>query len=145
MTHVLYIIARNDLDSMNPGKLSAQASHASNAFVKKFHETMRSSAVQQNSIAERLNKDFFLWETSTEQGFGTVIVLESEMKDIYPVIDVFKKLGYISDVIHDPSYPILDGRVVHHIPLDTCSYVFVPNKEDDYIAKILLSRFSLYR
>ena len=33
---VLYIIMRNDLDSMNPGKAMAQASHASNAFVTKI-------------------------------------------------------------------------------------------------------------
>ena len=30
---VLYILMRNDMKSMNPGKAMAQASHASNAFV----------------------------------------------------------------------------------------------------------------
>ena len=33
MTPVLYILMRTDMDSMNPGKAMAQASHASNAFV----------------------------------------------------------------------------------------------------------------
>jgi peptidyl-tRNA hydrolase len=145
MTHVLYILARDDIDSMNPGKLAAQASHASNAFVHKFHETMRSAAAEKTARAEQLNTDFYLWETSTTQGFGTVIVLGAEMKMIYPVVSVFNKLGYLSDIVHDPSYPILDGKVVHHIPLDTCAYVFVPNKEDDDIANALLSKFPLYR
>ena len=33
MTPLLYILMRNDMDSMNPGKAMAQASHASNQFV----------------------------------------------------------------------------------------------------------------
>ena len=33
MTPVLYILMRTDMNSMNPGKAMAQASHASNAFI----------------------------------------------------------------------------------------------------------------
>ena len=34
--NVLYILMRTDMDSMNPGKAMAQASHASNTFVFRF-------------------------------------------------------------------------------------------------------------
>jgi hypothetical protein len=53
-------------------------------------------------------------------------------------------MEYIADVVHDPTYPILDGEVVHHIPLDTCAYVFVPNKENDKFASTILKKFSLH-
>ena len=34
--NVLYILMRTDMDSLNPGKAMAQASHASNAFVYRW-------------------------------------------------------------------------------------------------------------
>jgi peptidyl-tRNA hydrolase len=146
MTAVLYIIARNDLASMNAGKLAAQASHASNAFVKHFH------AYSQEINARPVNMDvnvrtingFNEWENATSQGFGTVLVLAAKMPEIKTTVGIFKAMGYIADVIHDPTYPIVDGEVVHHIPLDTCAYVFVPNKEEDFMASAILKRFPLH-
>ena len=58
--NVLYILMRTDMDSMNPGKAMAQASHASNAFVFRFGK-------------ENLVKQ---WQGETQQGFGTVLVLD---------------------------------------------------------------------
>jgi hypothetical protein len=54
-------------------------------------------------------------------------------------------MRYVAGVVHDPTYPIVDGDVVHHIPLDTCAYVFVPNKEKDEFASMMLKRFPLHR
>jgi hypothetical protein len=85
------------------------------------------------------------WEQSTTQGFGTVLALEARMADIIPVVSIFNAMGYVAGVVHDPTYPIVDGEVVHHIPLDTCAYIFVPNKEKDEIATVLLKRFPLHR
>ncbi len=147
MTAVLYIIARNDLASMNPGKLAAQCSHASNAFVHHIHaysQTMNTEPVESGDYIAN-TKSFYEWENSTHQGFGTVLVLEAKMAEIYPVIDSFKAAGYIAGIVHDPTYPILDGIVVHHIPLDTCAYVFVTNKETDKQAANLLKDFNLHR
>lgn len=144
-TPVLYILMRNDLASLNPGKAMAQASHASNAFVHKFHEYIQRMYARGDANAEDLNVAFYEWENSTEQGFGTVLVLEGNMKDIDETVYLFQKLGYVSELIHDPTYPILDGSVVHYVPMNTCAYVFVANKEDDDVAKMLLAKFPLHR
>lgn len=146
-TPVLYILMRNDLDSLNVGKAIAQGSHASNAFIDKFYATMQEYSVDssKNEIAEKLNADVRKWETSTSQGFGTVLVLEGSIVDIRETIEQVKDRGYICDIIHDPTYPIKDGAVVHHVPLDTCAYVFVPEFETDTKARNLLSIFNLHK
>lgn len=147
MTAVLYIILRNDLHSMSCGKAIAQGSHASNAFVNHFHAYMQEASVRSSDRTkdEQLNKSFYEWENSTSQGFGTVLVLEAPMKAINTTVEIFKELGKIAGVVHDPTYPIVDGSVVHYIPLDTCGYVFVPNKEEDIVASALLKQFPLHR
>jgi peptidyl-tRNA hydrolase len=143
---VLYILVRNDLTSLSCGKAMAQASHASNAFVHHFHRYTQSYNLR--SLHDNIEKDtikgFNDWENSTRQGFGTVLTLEAKITDIYSTVSIFEKLGYVTGVVHDPTYPIVDGEVVHHIPLDTCAYVFVPSKETDFIASALLKRFSLH-
>ena len=62
----LYILMRNDLDSMKAGRAAAQASHASNAFIHKFGK----------------NEEVKEWANQTPQGFGTAIVLSGDVKDI---------------------------------------------------------------
>lgn len=130
---VLYILMRNDLASLNPGKAIAQGSHAANAFTKR--------------IGYLLNppNGFSDWENATPQGFGTVLTLEGKMKDIYLTVDTMKMLGYVTDIIHDPTYPIVDGEIVHHIPLDTCAYAFVPDKDTDMVARAILSQYQLHK
>lgn len=145
-TPVLYILMRNDLSSLNAGKAMAQASHASNAFVAHFHryaQDYNSKPVHTETETSTMT-GFADWENSTAQSFGTVLVLAAKMPDIKATVDIFKGVGYIADVIHDPTYPIIDGEVVHYVPLDTCAYVFVPSKETDVIASALLKRFPLH-
>ena len=128
MTPVLYILMRTDMDSMNPGKAMAQASHASNAFV--------SNAEPGYNVDEELFND---WQQSTTQGFGTVLVLavnEAQMRTAVMVAESFGVDKFPCDIIHDPTYPIVDGDIVHHVPLDTCAYVF-GDKEDPLLASIL--------
>jgi hypothetical protein len=125
----------------------AQSSHAANAFVHHFHGYAQkyNSTTVHESIQTATMNGFNEWENSTHQGFGTVLVLEARMADINPIVSIFKSLNYVAGVVHDPTYPIVDGEVVHHIQLDTCAYVFVPNKEKDDFASMLLKRFSLHR
>lgn len=147
MTAVLYILMRNDLASMNPGKAIAQGSHAANAFVYHFNgyaQEYNAKPVREGIETATMN-GFNEWERSTTQGFGTVLTLEAKMADIQSVVSIFKGLNYVAGVVHDPTYPIVDGDVVHHIPLDTCAYVFIPNKEKDEFASMLLKRFPLHR
>jgi hypothetical protein len=146
MTAVLYILMRNDMASMNAGKGMAQASHASNAFVHHYHAFCQENSVKASrDIVKEINAGFHEWENATPQGFGTVLVLEAKIGEIKPVVDIFKSMDYIAGMVHDPTYPLVDGETVHYIPVDTCAYVFVPNKEEDEIASMFLKRFSLHR
>ena len=134
MTPVLYILMRNDLDSLNPGKAMAQASHASNAFV--------------HSVEPAYNVDdelFNAWQKSTPQGFGTVLVLsvnEAQMETAVKVAESFGVDKFPCDIIHDPTYPIIDGEVCHHIPLNTCGYIF--GDKDDILLQSIVGNFELY-
>jgi hypothetical protein len=98
--YYLYILMRNDLESMNPGKACAQS-------------------------GETVFEGLIDWQNDTGKGFGTTITLEM---DIRSVNDVVRRMsfveGVLSGVVHDPTYPIRDGSVTHLIPLDTCGYVF---------------------
>lgn len=97
----LYLIMRNDLVSMNPGKLAAQAAHVANAFVK---------AGKNDKF---WNKKVIEWE-QTAKGFGTTIVLQAEKLAIDYLCDCYPKfpdnLSQFPDYfgpqkIIDPTYP----------------------------------------
>lgn len=146
---VLYLLARTDIVSMNPGKLAAQVSHASNAFVYHANEFKRDAANNpetNRNLSVVSNVDsFHCWEQSTDQGFGTAICLDGgSIEEIRVAVDFFEALNYIAGIVHDPSYPIRDGKVIHHIPLDTCAYIFIPDKFTDEMCTLVLSKFNLY-
>jgi hypothetical protein len=116
---VLYILMRTDLESMNPGKAIAQGSHAANmavGYVRKWNNSL-----QMKLLAE--------WEASTDDLFGTVLVLDGgTMDNINDLIsEISVKDGAfdtVSGIVFDPTYPIRDGKACHHIPLTTCAWVF---------------------
>lgn len=117
MNPVLYILMRNDLDSMNPGKACAQAAHAANQFVE-------------------LNRDDpFVkeWQNSTIGGFGTTLVFGAPKHIVEDISDAIEKIfGYenvmteriIRGIVNDPTYPVKDGQCTHYISVDTCAYMF---------------------
>ena len=113
MTPILYILMRTDLDSMNPGKAMAQASHASNQFVA--------------TLPKDAHDIYNEWLQCN--GFGTVLVLGVTEVQMRTSVAVANALDLVSDVVHDPTYPLRDGDSTHLIPLDTCAFVF-GNKED---------------
>lgn len=118
----LYILMRNDLASLNAGKAVAQGSHAANQMVSELRkQTDRQVFFKSDSISAALG----VWEEEAN-GFGTCIVLsvnEKQMRD-----SVAKALNDAlpshAGICHDPTYPLLDGATCHHIPVDTCAYVF---------------------
>ena len=128
MSAVLYILMRNDMDSMNPGKAMAQASHASNAFVHD-RKLMREGK-------RELEELYLTWATETHQGFGTVLVLACDQIQMKQAVTVAKMAGLESGIVHDPTYPLQDGETCHFIPLDTCAYVF-GDKEDPVLGAIV--------
>jgi peptidyl-tRNA hydrolase len=125
---------RDDLDSMNPGKAMAQASHASNAFVHSRKLLRYGTPAGENLYQS--------WETETDQGFGTVLVLAVSQAEMEQAVAFAKMAKLESGIVHDPTYPIWDGETCHFIPLDTCAYVF-GDKEDPVLGTIV-QNFELY-
>jgi peptidyl-tRNA hydrolase len=109
----LYVIVRSDLASLNPGKACAQATHAANQCVFDIRK----------SGEPWLHGQLVAWEG--DRGFGTCIVLSSSnFNRIEFTVNQLRDAGHHACMVHDPSYPLLDGEVMHHIPLDTCAYAF---------------------
>ena len=149
MNPILYVIMRNDLDSLNSGKAMAQAAHAGNALEAHFEDEMHKARLNNeldhgNPTARTdLYDSFGEWKRQTPQGFGTTIVLGGPMTRIKVDVEWLQKFGFLAEVVHDPTYPLQDGSVTHLIPLDTCAYVFAPNKDDDYL-RVVLDKYDLH-
>lgn len=113
-TLVLYILMRTDLDSMNPGKAMAQANHAFGA----LKSVIRSDHFRR--------ADYIAWQETTPQDFGTVIVLGGNEGGIQAALDDVHRfhMPVVAGWVHDPTYPVRDGEVMHLIPLNTCAFMF---------------------
>jgi len=130
---VLYILMRDDFASMNSGKAMAQASHASNAFV----EYMKGTMLETDRGLE-CEHDCNRWQGFCDDngnynpnglGFGTVLVLAVNGKTMYERVALGQALGFHAGIVNDPTYPLRDGEVTHYIPLDTCAWIFTPDKD----------------
>lgn len=106
MAYRLYILMRTDMASMNPGKGMAQAAHAANDAIAQLEQ-------RQSPLLD---------EWRDECGtFGTTIVVGvNSYNQLIEVLDEFSWSGWILD----PTYPIIDGSVVHLVPVVTCGWVF---------------------
>ena len=125
---------RTDLDSMNPGKAMAQASHAGSTFVH--------NAEPGYNVDEEL---FNAWQKETPQGFGTVLVLgvtEVQMRTAVAVAESFGVDKFPCEIIHDPTYPLQDGDTTHFIPVDTCGYIF--GDKENITLQAILQNFELH-
>jgi hypothetical protein len=108
-----YILMRNDLQSMSPGRCMAQAAHAASAMAKKFgfHATVGD------------------WNKQTLQGFGTTIVLAASKEQIDKFFADSKiKRWIVKDWVTDPDYVI---RVTHEVARFMKGAKFVPGSEDE--------------
>ena len=110
----LFIFMKNDIDSLNPGKVAAQASHATS----QLHETVNTN-----------NEAFVQWCKEADH-FGTAYVYGIESDRFEMILEIMKaekKQLHIEywGVVHDPTYPIKDGAHSFVIPFDTCFWVFV--------------------
>ena len=126
-TERLYILMRNDMDSLNPGKGMAQAAHAANHFTDKVKLEFvdDSKTIHYNFIKNWLNQ--------TSQGFGTTIVLGAKISDIEELVKfaVSGDRRLYGDMIIDPTYPLLDGQTLHTFPCYTCGWIFVGSSADN--------------
>ena len=168
---VLYILMRDDLPSMNAGKAMAQASHASNAFVYGELKRWADHPIKTGwekfkmflGLSQFVDDDFLKWVNGTSQGFGTVLVLAMNERSMRSTVMVADMMGFNTDVIHDPTYPILvppelgstliemnnhsvfevgKNRNYVTIPLDTCAYVF--GDKNDSVLEVIVGHFPLH-
>lgn len=162
---VLYILMRTDLDSMNPGKAMAQASHASNAFVHHANvlaERAASGASMTYDDQETLDL-VEEWKNSTNQGFGTVLVLGVNSNEMYRTVMLAADMGYLAELVVDPTYPYSlineyanlipestdtlprfrkNGETVMFREERTCAYIFMDKADQD--GQKLISKFDLH-
>lgn len=110
---IQYILMRSDLASLNPGKAAAQACHAANQCVAEIDP-------RDEKKTDLLRE----WEAETGKGFGTTIVLAVDERKLRSRIAYAQHLGLHAGILHDPTYPLVDGASVHLIPLDTCGFIF---------------------
>ena len=92
--YILYILVRNDLPSLNPGKAMAQAIHAGHLFSSKHH------------------KDKAYKEWASDRGFGTTVTLSADFHDINRLVGSHPA----GEWVMDPTYPII-------VPRDTYEFV----------------------
>ena len=81
------------------------------------------------------------WCSATDQGYGTVIVLDGgRMEAIEDFLSRYSvsRNDVVCDIVVDPTYPVVDGLITHYIPLPTCALIF-GYKEDSNIP------FDLYK
>lgn len=118
--HYLYILVRNDMESLGRGKSVAQGAHAANQFIwdevlSRMIDATRSSTV---------NKAALEWSREAN-GFGTTIALSASLAQMNTTVQIAKALGFPASLVSDPEYPLVDGPTVHLIPnVVTTAYVF---------------------
>lgn len=142
VTPALYILMRTDMTSMNNGKSDAHSGHAASAFAKFYYGQHIEQLNRSKQAVHRDTAGMDAWHAATPQGFGTKLSMGVDAYSMYKIVENATKLGFAAEVVHDPEYPVTDGATQHLIPVDTCAYVFVPDK-DDPIAKMILGGLGL--
>jgi peptidyl-tRNA hydrolase len=112
---VIYLLMRDELTSMNTGKACAQSHHAGTQM-----------ALKDCLSWEPLHREWLVRWASEASGFGTVLCLGVSESTMNKALDIAARLGVPNAVVHDPAYPLIDGSVLHLLPLDTCAYIFGP-------------------
>jgi hypothetical protein len=105
-TPVLYLLMRNDIPSMNPGKLAAQAAHVANQFVHDLRDPLK----YKNRMAA-----YSSWVG--DRGFGTTLTLGASKKQL---VERFQRFQYgtggdetwMYGRVFDPTYPCYISREV---------------------------------
>jgi peptidyl-tRNA hydrolase len=113
---ILYILMRSDMDSLNPGKACAQAAHVANVFTDRSHFQITSNVDTE--------KEYNEW-ASEAGAFGTTIVLDvGDEATLHWVVEEAEKADLLAGRVHDHTYPVKDGSIVHEIYVVTCGYIF---------------------
>lgn len=107
---------RNDLVSLSYGRCMAQASHATNAFMKDYGNNQ---AV----------KD---WQKETSQGFGTCIVLAANIDKIKEIHSKVKR-KYFCGLVVDPDYVVRIPTEIYRLMKNKSVLSIVGSEKDNHI------------
>ena len=121
----LYIVMREDLWDMNPGKGMAQAAHAQADF---------DAYTENNYTDEDFRSAHIQW--CEDRNFGTTLVVSAHGDEFENII---KNTSH-ADIVVDPTYPYRNwyGKP-HTVSATTCMWVFVYAEEDvEYMKKFTL-------
>lgn len=130
----LYIIMREDLYDMNPGKGMAQAAHAQAEFSEFIHllkDRSEDPDIETSQLINRTLDSYDRWisegEPYSARSFGTTIVLSATKPNIDLIIKEAQKYQFGQGIVVDPTYPFKNfyGKV-YVAREETCAWVFVP-------------------
>ncbi|AXH72542.1 MAG: hypothetical protein [Caudoviricetes sp.] len=123
-----YYIPRTDMDSMTPGRMIAQATHAAQNFSEYMKVISNNPIVFEKS--EILINRYNDWKYETNFNYGTTIVLKPNTS--YNQVDEFnnmesffldKKEELACYKVIDPEYFIKDG-LTNHTLRDICTGIY---------------------
>ena len=113
----LYVLMRNDLQSLTVGRCMAQANHAASVFEHEFANSVKGPRA-----------DVKEWKNQTKQGFGTCIVLAASKEQINALFDGGLKRWAGKGKVIDPDYVI---RVTHEVASFMRNVKFIPESADE--------------
>ena len=90
---VVYLLSRNDMKTMTAGKEMAQAQHCGVQMVAKYGKHKDVKEYIKQGLAQHADH------------FNTTITLEASGRKIRNVVSTARKLGYVADLLIDPTYP----------------------------------------
>jgi hypothetical protein len=127
----LYILLRNDMASMTPGRAAAQSSHITSAF-----------SVDSAQWKQTVQPSVDAWEDETKDGFGTAIVLGGSLENIKKTLDRARGLHYNhgNRIVHDPTYVVPDGDTIHLVDIPVGGYFFTQHRDrlkEDGVTELL--------
>jgi hypothetical protein len=129
MTPTLYILMRTDLDSLNLGKAIAQGSHATNMFEQDINDLIQTKTVKNKTIDA-----YYQWRE--DRDFGRCLVVGADIDKIKEIQSLNNNLlnnKYLNGIVFDPTYPITDGKVIHTLSVETCSYIFIHDNTSKFL------------
>ena len=126
----LYIVMRQDLWDMNPGKAMAQAAHAQADF--DLYMFADPNAAKSKEIADAV----LAWRE--DRSFGTTLVLHEPVDTLGKISMNVAHWGYVTD----PTYPYRNyyGEVFTRSEV-TCMWVFVYTEEE----AVYMRQFDLHK
>lgn len=135
----LYLLMRNDLDSMNAGKAIAHGAHAANQFVYELQDYISSGL----DLLETLDYGYKQWQSTN--GFGDTVSLSVSLSELQYIVGAAKMVSGFANGVIDPTYPYVlhkeyadliqhdyeyppkpvgDGKVLCVRSETTCGYIF---------------------